>query len=75
MVDAIPSSLDIKGEIDRHVTEPNEKLAVEIAAWAVQAYRDKIGTQRVYGRVAILRSPWGREVMSLDVTMSCRKHF
>ena len=69
MVDAIPSSLDIKGEIDRHITEPNEKLAAEIAAWAVQAYRDKIGTERVYRGVVILRSPWGREVMSIEVTM------
>lgn len=70
MVDSIPSSLDIKDEIDRHVTEPNEKLAAEIAAWAVQAYRDKIGTERIYGNVVALPLPWGREVMSVNVKMA-----
>ncbi len=70
MVDAIPSSLDIKGEIDRHITEPNEKLAAEIAAWAVQAYRDKIGTERTYGRVAALPSQWERAAMSVEVQLA-----
>ena len=72
MVDAIPSSLDIKGEIDRHITEPNEKLAAEIAAWAVQAYRDKIGTERVYGRVVALPSQWPVAAMSVEVQMAVK---
>lgn len=70
IVDAIPSSLDIKDEIDRHITHPNEKLAAEIAAWAVQAYRDKIGSERVYGNVATLSFPWSRAALSLEVSFA-----
>ncbi len=70
MVDAIPSSLDIAGEINRHITEPNAKLSAEIAAWAVQAYRDKIGTERIYGRVVSLPFPWDREVLSVEVNVA-----
>lgn len=70
MVDTIPSSLDIKDEIDRHITHPNEKLAAEIAAWAVQAYRDKIGSERVYGNVVTLPFPWHKSVLSLEVSFA-----
>ena len=69
MVDSIPSSLDIKDEIDRHVTQPNQKLAAEIAAWAVKAYREKIAKERV-DRVAILSFPWDRRVMGPGVSLT-----
>lgn len=67
MVDSIPSSLDIANEIDRHVTQPNLKLAAEIADWAVKAYREKIAKERV-DSVAILPFPWDRMVMGPNVS-------
>lgn len=69
MVDSIPSSLDIKDEIDRHITQPNQKLAAEIAAWAVQAYREKIARERV-DSVVILPFPWDRTVMGPRVSFA-----
>ncbi len=64
--DSIPTSLDIGDEIDRHVTQPNLKLAEEIAAWAVKAYREKIARERVSGGT-LVPFPWKRDVLSLEV--------
>lgn len=64
----IPSSLEVADEIDRHVTQPNQKLAEEIAAWAVKAYREKIQKEHVSGGT-IIPFPWDRRVYSVEVQL------
>ena len=64
----IPSSQDIAAEIDRHVTQPNQKLAEEIAAWAVKAYREEIAKKHVSGGI-IVPFPWTSRTYSVEIQL------
>lgn len=41
-VDSIPTSEELRGEIDRYVTKPQTNQAERLAAWCVREYQDFI---------------------------------